>query len=421
MKKVIVVIILSILFISNLNSQVVSDWRGIGRTGVYNETGLLEKWSEEGPKMLWSLEEIPKGYSSVAVVKGMVYFTGIKDSTDYLLAVDKTGKMKWETAIGGAWTNSFPNSRSTPVIEKGKIYVSSGKGDIACINAKTGKIIWSLKASQKFNGPYGVWGISESLLIVDDKVIFTPGGKETTMVAFNKKNGELIWKSESINDTAAYVSPLLVKEGNKKLIISVLYRNLIVVDADNGKILCKHDYSATDSEKSFEVWSGSPFINTNTPVYKDRHIYITSGYNHVGAMFKLSDDYKSLKKVWTDSVLDVHHGGVVLVDNYLYGSNWTNNRNGNWCCIDWKTGEKKYETKWETKGSIIYNDGMLYCYDERKGNIALVKATPKEFKIISSFTVPKGKGPHWSHLVIKNGVLYVRHEDALMAYDIKKK
>jgi hypothetical protein len=221
-----------------------------------------------------------------------------------------------------------------------------------------------------------------------------------------------------MKDTAAYVSPLLVMEGTKKLIITITGTYLLVVDADNGAILTSTNYGGLMNEQSLKVWPGAPYTNTNTPIYKDHKIYITGGYDHVGAMYDLSDDLTTLTLVWTNETMDVHHGGVVLVDGFIYGSNWLNNAKGKWCCIEWKTGKTMFEKEWKTKGSIIANEGMLYCYEEKTGNMALVKATPEDFSIVSSFKVPLGKGPCWAHPTIKDGVLYVRHGNALMAYKI---
>jgi outer membrane protein assembly factor BamB len=151
-------------------------------------------------------------------------------------------------------------------------------------------------------------------------------------------------------------------------------------------------------------------------------VYVTGGYDCGGMMLKMSDDGKNATIAWTDSVLDVHHGGVVLLDGYIYGSNWINNGNGNWCCIEWSTGKKMWEQSWNNKGSIIAAEGMLYIYDEKRGNVGLLKATPEKFDLVSSFQVKEGKtGPFWAHPVIHNGILYLRHNNALMAYDIKTK
>lgn len=411
---------LFLVFTCNVNSQNISEWRGVGRTGVYNETGLLKVWPEGGPQLLWSNDQLPAGYSSMSIANGAVYLTGIKDTMDVLVALDMTGKIKWQTPYGRTWANNFPDSRSTPTVEGDKVYVTSGMGHIACINAIDGQIVWKVDGLRKFEGRFGSWGYAESPLLVDNKVIFTPSGEKTTMVALDKNTGETIWQTISMKDTGAYVSPLLVKEGGKKLIITITGTYLLVVDSENGDILSSSNFGGLKNEKAYKVWPGASYTNTNTPIYKDHKIYITGGYDHIGAMYTLSNDFKTLTLDWTDETLDVHHGGAVLVDGYIYGSNWINNRIGKWCCIDWNTGKTMYEKEWKTKGSIIANDGMLYCYEEKTGFIALVKATPTDFAIVSSFQVPLGnKGPYWSHPVINDGVLYLRHGNALMAYKIK--
>jgi outer membrane protein assembly factor BamB len=191
------------------------------------------------------------------------------------------------------------------------------------------------------------------------------------------------------------------------------------VDASDGKILWKYDYASLRPEKGLEIWPGAPFTNTITPLYHEGKIYITGGYEHVGAMFKLDDNGSAIHLLWIDSTLDCHHGGVVLVNGYIYGSNWISNASGNWCCIDWETGKTRYEEKWFTKGSIITADGMLYCYEEKNGNIGLVRATPEKFDLISRFRISEGRGPHWSHPVIGEGILYIRHGEVLMAFDLR--
>ena len=409
-----------LVILSNIGvAQDKSEWRGLGRTGVYNESGLLKIWPENGPQLLWSNESLPQGFSSMSIANGMVYLTGIKDTMDVLVALDMAGAIRWQTPYGHTWVDAFPDSRCTPTVEGDRVYVSSGFGTVACLNALDGKIIWTVNGYKKFSGKFGSWGYTESLLLVDNKLIFTPCGEKTTMVALDKNTGETLWQSKSMKDTCAYVSPLLVNEGGKKLIITVTGTYLLVVDSENGEILCSSNYAGLKNEKSVIVWPGAPYTNTITPTYKDHRVYITGGYDHVGAMYTLSNDNKTLTLNWTDETLDVHHGGVVLIDGYIYGSNWINNAKGKWCCIDWNTGKTMYEKEWKTKGSIIANDGMLYCYEEKTGFIALVKATPEDFVVVSSFKVPLGKGPCWSHPAIKDGVLYVRHGNALMAYRIK--
>jgi outer membrane protein assembly factor BamB len=237
------------------------------------------------------------------------------------------------------------------------------------------------------------------------------------MVALDKYTGETVWETQSLNDTSSFASPILIHRGGKKIIVNLTIKYMFGVDADDGRILWNVKYSDIETP-AFHLWA--PRNNTITPLYHDGYLFITSGYDHVGVMFKISDEGNDIQQVWTNSTLDCHHGQVVRVGQYIYGTNWIDNRSGNWCCVDWKTGDTMYEIEWNTKGSIIAADNMLYCYEERTGNFALVEPIPEDFKIISSFRITEGKGPHWAQPVIHDGVLYIRHGNALMAYDIKK-
>lgn len=414
MKTSIVVLFFVLLCLQITLAQQISEWRPENRTGVSAETGLLKSWQAEGPMLLWSTADLLKGNSSVTFGNNSIYTTGTKDSLDILFALDMNGKIHWQTAMGRAWNESFPESRSTPTVEGTKVYTCSGYGDIACIDGISGKIIWSYKASELNKGTYGNWGIAESLLIDGNKLYFSPGGPETMTIAINKTNGSLIWKSASLDDKPAYVSPILVEYAGKKMIINVSLGHVFAVDASNGEIVWKVAHK--------KAMQGDDLIFCVTPLFHDGKVYVTGGYDIGGVMLNIADDGKSANMAWTDSILDVHHGGVVLVNGYIYGSNWLNNSNGNWCCIDWNTGEKMWEEHWNCKGSIISAEGMLYIYDEKKGNVGLLKANPGKFDLVSTFKVTQGvSGPFWSHPVIHNGILYLRHNNALMAYDIKVK
>jgi len=415
MKKIALLSISLILISLFASAQVVDEFRGIGRSGIFNETNLLKEWPTEGPEMIWSLEDIPIGHSSISSAYNTLYLTGKRDSIDVLVAIDLDGKIKWQTDYGRSWNGSFPNSRCTPTIENERLYVSSGFGDLACVNALSGKIIWHVKASEKFEGTYGRWGIAESLLILDDKLFFTCGGEKTTMVALDKLTGETLWMSEPLSENPSYASPIIVKNEENRIIVNVTENYIIGVDPENGVIYWKFSFGAFAGGKWFAN------INCNMPVYDNGKLFVTGGYDHRNVMLALSKDFKKAYFEWSDNVLDVHHGGTVKIGDYLYGSNWESNAMGRWVCLDWNTGETKYESEWFNKGSIISADGLLYCYEEKTGFIGIAKATPDEFKIISSFQVPLGsKGPYWSHPVIKNGILYIRHGDALMAYKISQ-
>ncbi|MFN8206053.1 MAG: PQQ-binding-like beta-propeller repeat protein [Bacteroidales bacterium] len=402
------------VFSAITDAQVTSEWRGPGRSGIYPEKNLLKQWPEGGPQLLWSRTDLPKGYSSLAIGNERLFLTGLQDSMDVLTALDLHGNVLWQSRYGRAWNGSYPESRSTPTIEGNRLYVSSGYGDLACLDASTGKLIWSVKTREQFDGSVGRWGIAESPLLHEDKVFFTCGGSKTTLVALDKSTGEVKWTTECLNETPSYVSPLLIKHGGKNQVVAVTENTILAVNPGTGNIEWKFnygEYKPADARNN----------HSTTPLFADGRLYMSSGYNHYSVMLQLNQGATAASLVWVDSTLDVHLGGVVKVDNYIFGSNWLNNGNGNWACLDWNTGKTMYETKWHNKGSIISADGMLYCYEEKSGNLALVRPTPVKFDIVSSFKLSLGTGPHWAHPVISNGVLYVRHGEALMAFNLTGK
>jgi outer membrane protein assembly factor BamB len=409
----ILIFMISLLFASQSFADDWPQWRGPDRNGISQEKDLLKSWPENGPSLVWTKEDLGKGFSSVTIAKGRLFITGIVDEQEMLTSLDLEGNIQWQTKYGPLWEDSFSEARTSPTIDGDQIYVISGMGKVVCFETVSGKIKWSADTVEEFDGEYHRWGIAESPLIVDDKVICTPGGDEASVVAFDKITGKLIWQTKSLSEQANYCSPILIERGGKKIIATQLAESFVGINAEDGSVIWQDKY---------EDYQDDPKdINIVSPVYHDGHIYVTSGYDDGSAMFELSADGTKITRKWVDQTLDVHHGGIVRIGDYIYGANWEDNKNGNWICLDWNTGKVMYEEKWNTKGSIISADGMLYCYEEKKGNLALVKANPEKFEKVSSVKIPLGKGPHWGHPSISDGRLYVRHGDALMVYDIKNK
>lgn len=401
----------------DVTAQTPYGWRGPARNGDYPETGLLKTWPADGPELLWETMDAGKGYSSPLIVGDRLYITGLNadDTQEIFSAYTLDGKKVYEVAYSAPWGGSYPETRTTPAVDGDKAYVISGSGEIVCLNLADGKTVWKVDGGKEYARKTGNWGTSECPLVFDDKVIYTPSGDQTTMVALNKNTGELIWKTAPLGDLGAYVSPMLIAYKGKRQIVGSTAKHVIGVNPDDGTI----DWSFGDWGPKEGRW---PNIAPNTPLYKDGKIFFCHGYNINGVMLQLADDLKSVSVVWRTDVLDTHHGGYVEVDGTIYGSNWINNSQGNWCAIDWDTGEKRYEEAWTGgmgKGSIITADGMLYCYDERRGGVALVRPSHEKFDIVSQFRITKGVGPHWAHPAIVDGVLYIRHGFALMAYKVK--
>ena len=414
--------LLSLLLLSCASCAFADDvlqWRGAHRDGVYKETGLLPQWPEKGPQRLWISEEAGNGYSSPIVVKGRVYVTGTNDENEFVTCFDLKGKKLWRCVYSPVWEGSYPEARTAPTYVAGRLYLVSASGVVACVDATSGKKIWSVEVWARFKAPYGRWGVSESPVVYDGKVICCPGGPKATLVALSARDGKLVWRSNSINDKAAYVSAQFIEYKGKKQVVAVMENYALGVNPDDGKIDWKFNYYSVFFDNGGN--RNRHRINCNTPIFDDGLIFITSGYDHACVMLKLADDLSSVKVLWKNDILDVHHGHAVKVGDYLYGANWLSNSDGNWVCLEWKTGKKLYETHWGNKGAIIYADNHLYCYEERRGDFALVKVNPKKFEVISSFRVSSGSGKHWAHPVISNGILYHRHGEALCAYDIRQK
>lgn len=407
------IFILAFFLSISLFSQDIVEWRGPNRSGVYPDKGLLKVWPEKGPRKVLEINNIGNGYSSAIVYKNTIFVTGLKDTMDIISAYDMAGQKKWETPYGRAWARTFPETRSTPTIENNKIYLVSGMGQVVCVDAVSGKLVWSVDAQNTFKGEPHKWGIAESAAISDKAVFYVTGGDETSVIALDKLNGKLLWKTKSLGGTRAYASSVIIEKAGMKLLLAQTARYLMGINIENGDIVWNFDLLPYHPG---EVGVGA---NANTPLYYDSKIFVSSGYDHPAILLQLAEDGKSVSVIWTNPDFDNHIGGIVKVGNYLYGSNWKTNTTGNWMCVDWNTGQTMYETKWFNKGSVISADGMLYCIEEKSGNFALVKPTPEKFDVVSLFKIEKGIGPYWAHPAIFDGKLYVRHGECLVVYDLR--
>jgi outer membrane protein assembly factor BamB len=389
------------------------EWRGPGRSGIYNETELIKKWPDGGPVLLWEASNMGDGYSSPTVTDDAIYITGRRDSSDILTALTLEGKKKWEVIYGKAWMTNHTGSRCTPTYYNGNIFLISGSGDIVCVGSD-GKIKWSKNHYRLYDSKPIKFGISESPVVVDNLVIASPGGKEASLVAFNISDGKVVWEAEPLNQEPQYVNPKLIEYAGKKMIVTVMGTDIVAVNVKDGKTLWKVNYASVngatgDVRKNHAI----------TPIYSDGHILIANGYNWVALKLKLSADGNSVDKVWENRNFDPQHGGVVLLGNNIYGANHQSNPSDAWVCVDWTTGKTLWTTKWYSRGSIISADGMLYLFEEKSGHVALGKPDNSKLDIVSEFQITKGEGPFWAHPVINKGRLYIRHGGAFMVYKIK--
>lgn len=396
-----------ILVISALQllSQEISQWRGPNRDGIYPESGLLKDWPAEGPKLLWHFDELGDGHASAAVTKDMVYTCGTEGSNGFVIALNHSGSKVWKTIYGPEWVESWEGVRSTPLIVGDKLFIMSSYGLVTSMDANTGKILWKVDLFKDYDGRNIKWGVTENLLMVDGKIICTPGGIDANIIALDKNTGKLVWKSKGVGEKSAYCSPQLINRGGKKIIVTQTESHIIGMDASTGKLLWKHPQPNKYS------------VHANTPLYHNGQLYCVSGYGKGGVMLQVSEDGNSIKELWRNTTLDSRMGGMVLFDGRIYGSG---DASRTWVCLDWKIGKELFTDKFLKNGNIILADNMLYCYGDG-GNIALVKPEADKFNVISKFKVPYGEKQHWAHLVIADKKLYVRHGTSLMVYSLADK
>jgi len=391
-------------------------WRGPDRTGVSKETGLLKTWPKEGPSMAWKVKDCGGGFSSVAVADGVIYGTGSKGGKNIAWAKKVAdGSEIW--TVGYAKEGSEPNA--TPVVSSGKVYVLTTGGTLACLEATTGKAIWTKSFTEDFGGKVPGWGFSETPLIDGDNLICAPGAVKAAVVALNKDTGKVVWQTEvKKTDGAGYASPIKATVGGVPLYITLLGKSggVVAVHAETGKLLWQYT----------KINNGT--ANIPTIITRDDLVWCSTGYGDGGsALLKMKADSKDAVSItevvhYKSGELQNHHGGMVLVGDYVYFGSEHNS--GHPACVEFKTGEIKYKEKKGAAGgggsaAVVAVDGMLY-YRYQNGVVVLLEASPEGAKVAASFKEPERSGKEcWAHPVVANGKLYLRDQDKLFCYSVK--
>lgn len=402
MKHLIMCLCIMLLFSFTKKEEPISEWRGPNRTGVYNETGLLKQWPADGPELLWVIDSTGRGYGSPVISGDQIFITGETDSTSYLYAYSLAGKLIWKSPCGNEWVKNFPGSRSTPTVVGDLIYVCSGKGDIACLDKHSGTKKWSLNMVSDLQGINNMFGYSQSLLVKDNLVYCQPGGPENNVVALNRFTGKVVWLQKAKGEIEAYGSPSIIKRGQRDLLLTFSEMSFLGLDGKSGELLFTHKMDTAGN------------LHGNIPVIGGNDLIYTEGDGNRTVKLTLAEDGSSITEVWRNRSFDNIMGGVVRIGDKIYG---TAHRQMYLKCLDMKTGQVTDSVKM-FRGSTIAADGMLYVYTE-KGMVYLVDPKPEGMQIVSSFKVTNGSKEFFSHPVIHEGVLYLRHGEALMAYAIK--
>ena len=396
-------------------------WQGPDRNAISKEHGLLKEWPKDGPPLVWKIKGLGGGDGAPAIAAGQIFGMGNRGDDEVIWALSETeGKTVWSTRLGPAFKQQMPQGKEgpgcTPTVDGELLYVEGLGGDLACLRAKDGKIIWQRSLQRDFGGSVPTWSYRESPLIDGEKLICTPGGEGATLVALDKITGKTIWKSQVPgNPKAAYASVIAIDFGGQREYVQFTERALVGVAASDGKFLWRYDRTAN-----------SHGINCSTPIYHDGLLFSASAYGAGGGLVKLSKDPNGgvkAEEVYSTRKMQNHHGGMILLDGCLYGANG-GNEGGALVCLDFKTGNVLWDEREDAehrapKGSVALADGRLY-YRTEKGTMLLVEPSPKQYVERGRFEQPdRSKQPAWAHPVIANGKLYLRDQDLLLCYDVK--
>lgn len=384
-------------------------WRGAGRVGHSPDTSILAPWPKSGPKQSWIFKDAGIGYSSFSIVGTRLFTMGARQESEQVICLDATtGKEVWATSLGPVYENNWGDGpRSTPTVDGDHLYALSATGILACLNIKDGTEVWKVDVVKSLGGELQGWGYTESVLIDGDHVICTPGGQQGTMAALHKKTGAVVWQSSKLKGPAQYSSPIRIEVNGQPQYAQLLMNKVVGIAPKDGALLW---------ETSFP---GRVAV-IPTLVFHDNSVYATAGYGTGCQMIKL--DGAEPEVVYEEKSITNHHGGVIVVDGKIYG----HSDKGGWTCQDFLTGKIEWQDESLGKGTCTYAAGHLICVDENDGSVVLATAKPDKWQEISRFklapqtSLRKKEGRIWSHPVVVNGRLYLRDQDLIFCYNVKK-
>lgn len=390
-------------------------WRGPERNGISKETGLLREWPKSGPKRLWEADDIGSGFAAPAVADDRIFVLGNRGLDDEFIQALSTenGERLWLTPLGKVGNPeqrpNYPAARSTPTIDGNRVYALGSDGDLVCLKASTGEVRWRRDLRTDFAGRPGEWAYAESPLVDGNKLVCTPGGKEATIVALNKKNGDVIWKSAVPGgDEAAYASIKIARVDGTKQYVQFLGGGVVGVNAKTGEFLWRYDKTAEDSP-----------ANIPTPVVHKDLIYNASARGG-GSLLKLKPDQGKVtaNQVYHYNKLPNQIGGAVRVGDLLYGTTGQA-----LLCVELTSGNIRWEERSIAPASLLYADGHLYLHGEN-GDVALVEATPKAYREKGRFSPSgqpdRGRAKAWAYPALADGKLYIRDENKLWCYSVSQ-
>lgn len=381
-------------------------WQGTDRTRISKETGLLKQWPSSGPAVVWSATGLGNGYGSMAVAGERVFVQGTRGGNSVVIALNRAdGKEVWSKALGRSGDDDRgPGPRGTPTVDGDRLYVLSENGDLASIKTD-GTAVWQRNILKDFGGRQLQWLISESPLVDGGHVIVSPGGAGAGMVKLDKLTGKTVWQSSDLSDPAGYSSAIVADVQGVRTYLTFTAGAGVGVRASDGKLMFRYDRAA------------NRVANITTPVFFENKVFFTSAYDTGAGLVNLtvSNGTVSASEIYFTREMKNHHGGVVLLNGYLYGFD-----DSILTCLEFATGKRMWRDRSVGKGSVTIADGDLYIQSENN-MVALAAASSSGYQEKGRFSIPDKGLPSWAHPVISGGRLYVRNQDSLMAYDVKAK
>ena len=382
-------------------------WQGPDRTRISKETGLLKEWPSGGPRVIWTANNLGTGYGSMAVAGDRVFLQGARGQNSVVIALNRAdGKEVWAKPLGPIdtrmRTNMGAGPRGTPTVDGDRLYVLTENGDLACVKTD-GSPVWQLNILKEFGGSQLPWLISESPLVDGPHLVVSPGGRGAGIVKLDKMTGKTVWTSKELSDTAGYSSITVADVQGVRTYMTFTAQAGVGVRASDGKLMFRYSKAANG------------VANIATPVFANNKVFFTSGYGAGGGLLDLSakDGEVAASEVYHTNNMRNHHGGVVLVDGYLYGFS-----DLILTCLEFATGKLMWRDRSVGKGSVTYADGHLYIQGENS-LVGLAEASPTGYREKGRFAIPEKRQLSWAHPVISDGRLYVRNQDTLLVYDIK--
>ncbi len=390
--------------VSNRAADDWPQWRGLKRDGHSPERGLLKTWPAGGPPLAWQAKGAGEGYSSFATANGRLFTLGARGDREFVIAFDMaTGKEVWATPHGRRFGNDRGDGpRGTPTIDGNRIYAFGASGDLTVLDPASGKVFWTVNVLQKFGGSNITWGLSESPLVLEDRVLVNAGGPNASIVALNKKDGSVLWKSQS--DQAGYSSAVLQEAGGIRQAIFFTGQRALGVDVASGRLLWSYS----------QVANGT--ANIATPIVRGNRVFLSSDYGTGAALLELiPGDGGSMRarEVYFTREMRNHHASSVLVGDYLYGFS-----GAILTAMRFDSGQVAWRDRSVGKGSLVFADDRLYLFSEN-GVVGLAEPNPEAYREHGRFQIRAGRLPTWAHPVVSGGKLFLRDQDAIYAYDVR--